>query len=372
VSRITFSKLDRLERCAASHALPQVYSEGVHAARGSAIHAYLCALSLGTSREVALAAVPEEHRTLCAALDAPQAGTPELAVAWSFETGEARALGVNVGRDYETRDGEIAGTLDLLVDGEPPEVIDYKAGFLDVAPPASNLQLGAQALSVARLRGAAEVKATVRKIKDDGTTEDRSHVLDVFALVEVEARIKEIVRYTRRAERLVRAGQTPDVAEGEHCRWCPARAACPAKVGALVQLRKPDGLAQRFEALLGEAPAEALALYERAEEAMKTIRGQLYAFAREQPITLPDGQVFGLRSTTRNSVDAQTALRVLTALVGSEAAAPAFELETSRAAILRAVPKAQHKAALAALEEAGAFIPKTTETVTKFQPRSTP
>jgi Protein of unknown function (DUF2800) len=370
VSRITFSKLDRLEKCAGGHALPQVYSEGAAASRGSAIHAYLCNVSLGVAD--ALTQVPEEHRAFCAALPPPDAGIPELAVAYNYETGAVRELGVNIGREYELQPGEIGGTLDLA---KPDEVHDYKAGFLDVEGPETNLQLGAQALVWARLRGLSEVKATVRKITEAATFEDRTATLDVFALAEVERRIREIVRWCRRAEHVVRAGGVPDVSDGEHCRWCPARAACPAKVAALVQLRQPDGLAKRFEALLGEAPAEALALYERAEEAMKTIRAQIYAFARENPIRLADGHVFGPRSSTREGVDARSAWPVLLEVGGAELAAAACEVETSKAAIERALAAAglgaRKREVFDLLRRANAITSKTTETVTRHKPKET-
>ena len=374
---ITFSKLARLRACAASEALPQVFSPpSEHADRGNAIHAYLCKRSQGALKADALAAVPLEWRDLCAALPEVSPGTAEMAFAWNYETGAVRVLGEDIGRDYKLEEGEIAGTADLVgidCNAARAEVTDYKAGFLDVEPARTNLQLGALAMCVAKVADVSAVLVRIRKITESGEFIDNEHELDAFDLAGIESELREILKHVRTAQRIVRAGGTPNVVEGEHCRWCPAKLACPAKVSALVQLRTPGGLSQKFEALLGEAPAQALAAYEAAEEAMKTIRAQLYAYARENPIALPDGQVFGPVSTTREQVDASVAWPVLLEL-GSQVSADAIEAKTSKAAIERAIAKHGHaerkKEVFGRLRDVGAFLSKTTEAITKHREKT--
>jgi Protein of unknown function (DUF2800) len=374
VSLFSLSAAERVSKCAASAALPRVYSEGSHASRGKEIHAFLCAVLKGTPRDTALAAVPADLREFCAALPAPDAGTPELAFAWHSETGAVRVLGSDIGRDYQTDPAEIPGTADV-VQLEPGacRVDDYKSGFLEVTPAAANLQLGALALCAARVSGASEVTVRIRKITESATFEDDSAVLDVFALAEVEKLLKETVRHVHTALRLVRAKAMPNVTEGEWCRWCPARLACPAKMGAIMALRAPEGVATQFGALLGEDATQAHALYERAEEAMKTIRGQLYGYARDNPIRLPDGQVFGPVTSTREEVDATVAWPVLAEL-GPEVAAAAVEASSSKAAIDRALVRfglgEKKREVMGRLRDAGAFISKETTTVRKHKEKT--
>jgi RecB family exonuclease len=370
--RLTFSALPRLEKCAASVALPWATRESGASSRGTAIHAFLCALSKGTPRELALDGVPEEHRALCALLPDPDAGTPELAFAWNFETGAVRVLGSDLGRNYDTTPEEIAGSADLVVlDPSRAEVTDYKTGARAVDPAADNLQLGALALCVAKLTGARTVRVRIRKITEVGAFEDEVAELDAFALAWVEERLRTVVQRVRAAQRATESGSAPDVAEGDHCFFCPARLACPAKVAALVQLRTPQAVVARFAALLTEDAAAAYTVYERAEEALRTIRRQLYAYAAQQPIPTGDGQLFGAVSDSREEVDGARALAVLLAEVGPAVASKAITAESSKAAIERALSgaglKTRRREVFRRLRDAGAITKRTTTRVRKFK-----
>jgi hypothetical protein len=374
MSLFSFSALERVSKCAASAALPRVYSVGDAAARGKHIHAFLCAISKGSSLDQALVGIPADLREFCAALPTPDPGTPEIAFAWHSETGAVRVLGSDIGRDYVTDPAEIPGTADVvLLEPGRVRVDDYKAGFLDVEPAASNLQLAALALCAARVTGASEVTVRIRKVTESAAFEDDTATLDVFALAETEKLLKETVRHVHQALRIVRAKAVPHVSEGDHCRWCPVKLSCPAKVSALVALRTPEGVATQFSALLGEDAAQALALYERAEEAMKTIRGQLYGYARDNPIRLSDGQVFGPVTSSREEVDATRAWPVLAEL-GAEVAAAAVEASSSKAAIDRALVRfglgERKREVMARLREVGAFTSKESTTVRKHKEKT--
>lgn len=364
---ISFSKLARLRQCASSAALPQIYSESGDAAqRGNEIHAYLCRKSQGKSQDECEKGLSKENVLFCRNLPFPLDGTPEMAMAWHEDTGNVRMLGEDIGRNYVLLDGEIAGTADLVainVDTGTPIVSDYKTGRWDAEHPSTNLQLGALAVCVAKLAEASRVIVRIIKVLDDATFHVTEHTLDAFDLAAVETEMRQIMRRVRSAERMVRAGQIPDLTEGPECTFCNAKLHCPAKVGALVQLRNPTGLARRFDALLGEDPAEALALFEKAEEAVKTLRGQLYAFAKENPIRTKEG-IFGPVPRTVEGVDAALAVPVLRSL-GDSFAGDAVEVSTSKAAIERACQAhgIDKKEVMAALRSANAFSTKTTETI---------
>src|SRR5207237_1289705 len=117
----------------------------------------------------------------------------------------------------------------------------------------------------------------------------------------------------------------------------------------LVRLGAPQGIEQRFDALLTGATArQAYEVYQRAEEVMGAIRGKLYAWARENPIELDGGKVFGLTEMERESVDGGIVYTVLASLYNHDVAAKACEYTSSKAAIERALKEVAPRGSLAA------------------------
>lgn len=253
---LSASGIARAAACPASCALPCVQSpQSTHASAGSAVHAYLEALQ-SLPREQALAAVPEEHQVWCSAipLDSIPRGVPEVALAYDVRTGRARRLDTTA-RDYTVASSEIAGTCDLYVAPtatSPARVIDWKTGtWAQRDPEAHRPQLALYALGLARLHALDEIDAEVVSIGDDGSVSVVARwSFDLDALAEVAASVR------RTHERVQTARATApallDVREGEHCRYCPAWASCPAKLAGIravldnVDLATPEAIGRAY------------------------------------------------------------------------------------------------------------------------------
>lgn len=147
----------------------------------------------------------------------------EYAVAWDPATDTARELQVDGHRKYDTRPGEIPGTMDAVVrrrDDGSATILDWKIGddWQGYTPAASeNRQLALYALAIARMWRLDEVTVAVVKITSRGVIVDR-HTLDVIALDAIAAQL---------AAQLASV-PTSEPATGEHCGRCPAAVHCPA------------------------------------------------------------------------------------------------------------------------------------------------
>jgi hypothetical protein len=118
-----------------------------------------------------------------------------------------------------------------------------------------------------------------------------------------------------------------------------------------------------LKALLTPETAKlALDRWRAASAALKEVGAALYAYAKEAPIPLGDGRVWGPVTSYRQTIDAATAWPVLVGLWGADAARAAMRLETSKAGIGRGLdvaggegPKAARlRAVMDALDAAGA------------------
>lgn len=345
---ITFSTLNRLEVCPGSYHLPQVDTASEHASRGTARHAYLAALTHGVDPGAALEAVPEEHRAECDRIDLE--GLPlgraeaEVAFALNPETGEARRLGRELGRRYEITDGEIAGTVDVL---RPAYVGDYKGEHDDTPPPpADNLQLLAGAVAADVVMGWGEATVELIHLREDGSHWREAADLDAIALGAALLRIRDVVRKVRAA--------SPDrVTRSEHCRWCPAFAACPATLALARRLAEsPEAVGEEARGLLTVQAGHALQLVRLARKVLDTVEAEVREFARvEGPIPLPGGKVYGPRQVER--IRTGPALRLVRELFGEDAEDAARKVSTSKAAIERAVGRDGARTVLERLRERG-------------------
>ncbi len=350
----TASGLDRAVACPGSVTLPQAPSTGAAAAAGSAIHAYLADPAHD------LDAVPEEHREACAAIDlaALPAGAEwahEVTVAWDPATGRGREVGRDLGRHYPAT-GEIFGTADVI--GLTPDAVhvyDYKSGWGAVPAPTENWQLRFLALAAAEAYGRDTARVGLIHLNGDAPRY-RTATFDALDLAATAAELRAALKTWVPGAPIV---------QGEHCRYCPAFDSCPAKL-ALFRAA--------VDIPLAITPENARAVYLRAEavaQVLGRVRAGLEMYAREHPIPLGDGLVYGPTTTERESVDAAAAQRVLTAIHGAEVAAAAIEAKTSKAAIERAIgavaPRGQKgklvAAALRAIATEGGIQVRRTETV---------
>ena len=345
----TASNLTRAILCPCSESLPHFDTIGVYSQAGNAIHAYL--------------ADPEhklpdgEFREACENidLDALPKGdwAAEVAFAWDYETDAARELGRNLGRKYpETRPTEYIGTADVVgLTEDAAIVLDWKSGYGDL--PRENWQLRALALFAARAygRSAAQV-AIVRTWAPDRI---RPQSFDALDLAGFASELKAMPMAWSNAPRLV---------QGDHCTYCPAFASCPAK---LALFRQAIDLPTIDE-------TNAAALYVKTEavaQILGKLRAGLAMYAKEHPITLPNGNIYGPVQKSRESIEPFVALSVLTELHGAIVAQAAMEMKTSKAGIERALAQVAEKGkkasmvreALAAIEAKDGIMVKHSEAI---------
>lgn len=376
----TASYLPRVVACPASFVLPQEREEkGRPAAQGTAIHAYLAAV--GTKgREAALADVPEEFRDVCDAIPLerlPLNLAAEVTLAIDLETGAARELGRDLNRDYSAAlPTEIVGTVDALgMNDDEVLIIDWKSGRGHVDPAARNWQLLALAVAAARVYGKSRARVGIGFVPEGSKPWFDWADLDALDLDAALYQLRKMARRIEKARADLAAGRTPETTPNVHCRYCPAWKSCPSQTALLRQVvAAPAEIEREVMTLL--TPETARAAYERIKlvsAVVKRVEQAVYAWAATSPIDLGDGNVLGMTTTQKESVDGDKALPVLRAKFGDAVAEAACERSTSKAAINRALKKVERskgtsfaeveRDALAALREAGAISIKTTETV---------
>lgn len=356
--------------CPASQALPQVYTRYEAGEDGKDKHAGLERRVGGVVQEETL-----EVRAWLATLDdetiAPLVGaSSEVTYSWSPATGEARRVGDHLDRAYPEEDGVYFGTADYY-SGSPNggvEIVDLKTGNGPVDPPERNAQLRFLALAATRSMGFDRARIGILHATGERTWWEWAE-LDAFELELVAVQLRKLAERIGWARRDVEAGKTPRVTVGDHCKWCQARHGCPARVAMAQRLAgEPEAVVRDLKAMLTPETARlALDRWRAATAALKEVGAALYAYAKESPIPLGDGRVWGPVESQRTVIDAAKAWPVLVELWGPEAARAAMTLETSKTGVGRGVQAALDsgrltgskakatQAALAALDAAGAF-----------------
>lgn len=252
------SASERTMACPAWLALPRVERSNDSSERGTQIHGYIRAVLEGANPGHALDSVSPEHRAVCVMIDWRALGgdllaplETEGAYAVDVRARSARFLGSNIGRGYEAAakatgaplgPWEVPGSLDICGRRrDRPEtivVIDTKTGFRDVTPAEENGQgLFFAAAKLLLVEHADEVEFRIAKVKASGDVHDRDRF--TFTRLDVDSYLDEYEAALERAHdarRLVIARQTPNVATGGHCDYCPAFEACPAQTALARQL----------------------------------------------------------------------------------------------------------------------------------------
>jgi len=371
VSLFSLSKAELAEACPASCALPGVSSSSTAAHRGTALHRYVVrALAVGS--DAALAEVPEDDRELCAQYvltglpSDPGAYACEVAFAIDRATGRARLLGLDIGRDYAgaaerlgqpLRPTEVCGSADFvtLLGGDGVGVDDLKTGWSRVTAAERNLQLGALAYASAQVYGRdwADVRLLVRR--EDGSGYFSRARLDSFALDGVLLRLRRAAEGVRQAREDVSAGRVPKMSEGTWCRFCPAQWGCPAKTTLIRTLAMAPQTVLENQVSEQLTPETARAAYERLKVikgVLGVVEGSLRSYVEEHPIDLGDGYVYGRRPIIRKVIDGHKAYSIIYELHGAAVAASACDMETSQAAIERALRPVAPARGLKALKTA--------------------
>lgn len=327
------SGLERAFACPASMVLPAVHRTSEYAERGTALHSFVHAVLRGVPRAQALVAVPAEWREAAAEIDVMRVGgdlrepRTEEAFGFNVETGEARAFGKIDHRAYpDLGEGWVFGTEDfggVRIDGVPVTG-DTKTGYLEVTPAKRNPQVKFHALVRMTLDGALTVDGRIvhkregRKAYVD-QTEFSSFDLDAFAddLAELRKRIHA-------ARAIVARGETPAVTAGDHCRYCPAVAACPANIALARTVVAPEQLdaasVKRHLATL--TPEQLGAAWQKAEalaDAAKLVKDGLKTIVKSG-VNLPTtpGRRVSLKVVRSMRFDQDAAIELLRAKGATE------------------------------------------------------
>ena len=351
----TGSAMDRVERCTASAALPQVFdaNEKPDRDRGTAIHAFLDRVATlrkagaEDPRATALAEVDAQWRQVCEDVELAKLGpqlemSTEVAVAYNWREDTARILKTAGHRLYEIDPScEIAATLDV-VGAAPREVYigDYKGPYGWLPDPHQAMQLGLGAVAIARVTKARRAQVEYIRILSDGSPRKFSASLDVFGLEGAAARIRGTMERVEAMRPAIEAGVVPNVTEGPWCRHCPARMNCPAKTSAMRAVLAPEATAISIrEPITPDNAGRVYSLWREAKNRLSMIEGAIHAYAKVTPIPVgldEDGseRFFGeLRRPGNDVVDGVIAHQVLTKRYGGDAANTAVMMETTKKAI---------------------------------------
>jgi len=307
----------------------------------------------------------------------------EVAYAYDITTDRVRCLGANLGRNYGQSPSEFAGSADYVrVEGATVTVVDLKTGLSEVPHPSRNAQLRALAFMVARWHAADVARVGILHAPEGRTPWWSWATFDAFELATIGAELRTLAERVEFARRDVEAGKTPRLVVGEHCNNCPARFGCPARVAMAQRLAgEPEAVVMDLKAMLTpESAALALARWKAAKKAVDEVGQALHAYAKESPIPLGDGRVWGPVESQREVIDADRAWPVLVAKYGANTALKAMSLDTSKAGLERMARvvrgtasgkaptlKAITAEALDALRAAGAVSTKTTTTYEERQ-----
>jgi hypothetical protein len=347
--RITASRLDLAATCPGSHALPWVGSVSDAATNGTEVHAFTERALLGDVAG-ALEMVPENLRHRCAEIDVPRLRAmfgPDLRaeVKVAYDPIEDRAVEIEAPgtRDYESApEGWITGTIDAL-SLDPVVVADWKSGKSWHKRPRENWQIRFAAVAASRLSGNLDNGATgiVGKILDDGGLYPVADPFDEFDLDAAAVGLKAVATGVRQAQADVAASRLPRLVTGQHCRFCPAFASCPAQVGA-AQAMVP--LSQRLATLTPAEAGELVPQVLAAEAAVAKAKEALQELARREPLPLPNGKVWVPLEQEATEIDPTHAVKALVAEgVPLAIAASSVTATISQDSIKAALKKAEAK-----------------------------
>lgn len=300
---ISASSLERIAACPMSARLPQVESESADSRRGVNVHLYLANVLSGKPH---LQGVEADYHDLCTAIDTsslPTVGQYEAEAAFAFNvsTGAARRMDVE-DRRYEVAPKEIPGTADAVgLTADRVVIIDWKGAWSKATVAADNLQLRFYALCAARVYGRDTATVAIARVAEDRIRWDVAElsVMDLDLFVDELAMIWKDAQDSQR------------LAEGEHCRYCPAFDSCPAKT-ALVRSFLPVAEAHAEVAIETMDDAARLEVWDRAKAAERVIEsviGRLRESIARKPIIVGD-RALVIAEESRRTIDVEKAIEL--------------------------------------------------------------
>ncbi len=339
------SSLERLIKCPASGALPQVDEEsGEYAEAGTAGHRFLELINNGADPEDALEEIPNEYRAMCRRIDLSKIPFQNEAAEVPLHYNSATRCGVGSG---VTRAPEysVTGTADRVQFTTADQrlvVTDWKFGRPEFTTPAKdNIQLRFYALA-ATLSASLVVGEVVVQLgfidQETGRVHYDSHTVTSDELSALMNDIELSLAHRMSTAKIMKGGVEPSVTEGKHCHFCPARRACPAKVALIKQFSA--GLILRHHGeVTAEKTGEAWVKVQTIKKAIADFEKQISQWVRTNgDVPLPNGKTLGLIKRKGNEVlDPHIGLSALAKKVGLDKATGALKMTLTKKAILDAV-----------------------------------
>jgi len=321
---ITASALSRLLNCPSSAVLPTAEAHSEWAELGQVAHDDLS--NVGDPDHEFARLLPPSARS-------------EVKLAFDVATGQGRIVGEGVGRAYgDVGPFEILGSADVLgVDGDAVVVVDFKTGFSDVEPAATNPQLAFYALAACRALG--KDRAIVRIVYTQSNRCDEAE-LDAIDLAAFAGKLAALHTTVAGRQAAKQQGEILPTREGAWCKWCNSKPFCPSKIALLVRLADPAAVIGSLEM----TPERAAAAHEqivRVEQLLNDAKKRREQYVDEHgPIDLGGGRMFGRYVRNGNErLDGNVAVQAIAEIVGESAKEferVAIERRTSKAAIERA------------------------------------
>lgn len=261
----------------------------------------------------------------------------ELAFAYDPETDTARELG-RIKRSEYPRTGELCGTADLVIKGNGRVIVVDHKGILEVEDADRNAQTATYALMVARAWGFDEVDvAIVYRAAWRRPSYATLNALDLAAHGDRLRRLRVDILTARETPQLF-------INDGPWCRYCPAfLSGCPRQEALTRRVANGTDVVPFAD---DDEAARALDLLGRIKMLAGRIEGALKARAKDRPIPLPDGRVYGPHEKLGNRViDGDAAYEVLREKYGQEVADKAVTRKATQKGIEEALKKAGVKGA---------------------------
>ncbi len=370
---ITASSLTRLRQCPSSAVLPRAENASIWADAGNEEHDRLAHWVVDRDSDAISDIVDADLLARLPSL-VPPGARAELKLAYDVVARTARIIGEGSGRAYgDPGPFEIVGSTDVGgEDGDTIVVIDWKTGFADVEPAATNDQLWFYATALCRALG--KDRAIIRIVYTKTGRVDSYEIewdeLPSFADKLERLHVQVAARIATKSR-----GEILETREGSWCKHCASKPYCGSKTALLVQV------AEHGLAVIGDTtmtPDRAAAAYqqiEKVEQLVKDARKRLEAYVDEQgPIDLGGGKMYGRYHRKGNeSLDGELAVQAIREVVGEqakefEAIAIERKVVATKAAIKRAAQQLVaigalkvEKAVLARLKELGGV--KSTPTI---------
>lgn len=352
--RLSASKLELAKRCPGSFTVKHAPTRETFAEDGTARHAEdEAAIGRGEVPQALVDRWPDITRWRA-----------EVAFAYDVSTGEARELGQAIGRNYEAfnlRPYEVTGTVDVVGDSPTQLVVLDKKGHAKVTRAAENPQVRFLGMTAATAYGFDHVEIAIRP--ELGAIDAAR--IEAFDFAVIRDDVRKTLLDVNRAILDAQAGREVRFETGPQCRWCDGFEDCP-KQRELALTVRTGTLPLRVESMIpferDEDATAAFDLLAQVKVLQKRLQAAVIARAKERPIPVGDGQVYGpVTKEGSLELDGDVAYEVVRELHGQAVADKAVARDATQTGIERALKEiAPHgqlasmkKAVLVAIEQKG-------------------